>query len=232
MASKIFSQLVSGQMKPTGQHEAELEEAAERKGVSLEGVFLLRAKNGLSDDAIDYFFDRADYLIDQILNDMANEDIENLPRAIQRASKKSKTKVKGSLVLRDRAGRFISPIQLERLLNMTLYTYARRFMGTEGQLVNRTGRLAHSGVVTHIDLEGGDIPRLSFFYTYMLYPYEVFHNPAYPHLNPTGQRSPDKLFADAIQSAVRELLAPSSLAVFENGSVRFIKEGGNSRYER
>lgn len=214
MASSVFTDLVSRALDKeyTGDDTTQVGQisaAAEAKAFSLAGTFSLRAEEDLSDEDMAIFEARAAEFVSEIIDQMANEDIEKLVnQEYYRENKKSTTDIKGTSVLRDKRGRFISPANLERLLNLTLYKYALVNMGQGGQLVNRTGRLAGSGTVTGINVKNRNV---SFFYTYMLYPYEVFENSVGQPLNPDGRRSPVRLFREAIDMALKDLLSPTSL---------------------
>lgn len=232
MASSVFLNTVLKQIKG-GQHEAELIEAAAQRGADLANTYTLRASKGgdLSKEDIQAAEMAAALSVDRILKDMAATSIEELAGQREKTHRhKSKIKVQSNLTLQDRRGRFITPLQLTRLLNMTLYRYAQEHMGRGGQLINRTGRLAGSGFIDEMVLEGVPNPSLSVYFSYMVYPYEVFHNPRYKHLNPTGNRLPNELFAQAIKSGLRDILLPKSLAKLQ-GSVELIKERGERPYK-
>lgn len=234
MASKIFQQTLKEQLGKkykgdrSGQ-QLEILEKARVKSTSLAFTIKIRSKQSgespndgflLSQPDIDDFFEAADKLVVDILRNMANEDIEELTnQTTKRLDKRSTTSVKGGAFLRDKKGRFISPFNLERLLNLTLYTYAQRHMGVDGQLKNRTGRLAHSGVVTGINTDSYT-QSVSFFFTYMLYPYEVFENRPDGRYDGTNY-SPIRLFKDAIMSALNDLLSPTSVKMINENSIKF-----------
>ena len=215
MVSGQFRQIVADQLKKNatkikaGTQAADLIEAAEFKFMSLKGMFELRAQEGLLEEDIDSFEDAAARYVDLILMDAADEDVEKLANQTTfRSNKKSKTKTGSFGLLRDKRNRPISTLNLQRLLNLVLVTYTKRLMGSGDRLVNRTGRLANSGVVTEIR-EKPESRSVSFFFTYMLYPYQVFEPGR--RLGSPPDRSPKLLFKDAINLALDSLLHPTSL---------------------
>lgn len=214
MSSPSFKNIVAQQLGKkfndrAGTQSADLIEAAQFKFMQLKGTLELRAELGLLEQDIESFEEAASDFVTLILQDVANEDIEKLAnQETFRVNKKSKTKVRQTNLLRDRRNRPISPLNLQRLLNLTLVGYTKSLMGTGGRLNNRTGRLANSGVVTEVrELPASD--SASFFFTYMLYPYQVFE-PGRRLGNPI-ERSPKALFKDAILLALDNLLHPTSL---------------------
>lgn len=217
MSTPVFKEIVAKQLgvkfnDRSGTQSADLIEAAQFKFLELKGTFELRAQEGLLEEDIQDFDKAASRYVDLILMNAADEDIEKLVNQQSfRVDKRSKTRVRQSNLLRDRRNRPISPLNLQRLLNLVLVAHTKSLMGTGGRLVNRTGRLANSGVVTEIR-ETPKSNSVSFFFTYMLYPYEVFE-PYSPDTRGLGskQRSPKALFKEAINLALDSLLHPTSL---------------------
>jgi hypothetical protein len=225
MSSEQFKQIVEQQLgkkiRRSGTQGADLIAAASLKAMSLQGMFQLRAEEGLLEEDIQDFEAAAFRYVELILRDAADEDVEKLAnQETFRLNKKSKTKVASLGLLRDKRNRVISPLNLQRLLNLTLVKFTQSLMGTSGRLNNQTGRLANSGTVTEVR-ETPKSRSASFFFTYMLYPYQVFE--------PGGSmgssdRSPQQLFKDAINLALTSLLHPTSLP--ERKHRRIIMRGG------
>lgn len=185
-----------------------IEESIIGKGLSMRGMFQARAETGegippkLAEDAEEAVLKQ----LDDILDDMADMDLFMLSDGDTWYSKYKKGSVKTSgSFLQDKRGKFISALKLKQLLNLTLYKHARDLMGIDGQLVHRTGRLAHSGVITDI-ATNGETRTVSYQFLYMLYPYQVFDNTSNPKLNNNGLRSPEKLFKEATLSALQSIL--------------------------
>lgn len=200
-----------------GSQAAELVIQANTKFSALSAMFKLSAEQrGSRGDAyldprdVDGMLQAANDLVDKILLDHANEDVEELIKQKDfRVDKKTKINVRASGLLRlRRSGQMISGVNLVRMMNTMLYQYAQDRMGVGGQLINRTGRLAHSGTVTGVEQEGTD--GLSFHFTYMLYPYQVFENDP-GGMGDNGRRSPVALFDSAVTALAKELLNPNGL---------------------
>lgn len=214
MSSPAFRDLVAKQLgikfsERAGTQSADLIEQAEFKFLQLKGMLELRAEQGLLEEDIQDFDIASSRYVDLILMDAADEDVEKLAnQQTFRVNKKSKTGVRATNLLRDKRNGPISPLNLQRLLNLTLVRYAKQLMGTGGRLVNRSGRLANSGTVTEIR-ETPASNSVSFFFTYMLYPYQVFEPGR--RLGDPPERSPKALFKDAINLALNDLLHSTSL---------------------
>ena len=192
-----------------GTQSAEIRAAMSVKAGSLTAMLAARAEQGLLPQDIASFEDAADEYVAGILRLMAETDVDRLFSNSELLSEKStkKKKIKSSGGLRDSRGRLIKLTTLERLLNLTLVRYTQELMGTEGRLVNRTGRLANSGVVSGMDSNNDN---LSVYFSYMTFPYAVFENGP---KSDGGRRSPASLFSDAIHLALRDLLSPKSTVV-------------------
>lgn len=214
MTTPQFRDIVAKQLgikfsERAGTQSADLIEQAEFKFLQLKGMLELRAEQGLLEKDIQDFDAAASRYVDLILMDAADEDVEKLAnQQTFRVNKKSKTGVRATNLLRDKRNRPISPLNLQRLLNLTLVRYAKQLMGMGERLVNRTGRLANSGTVTEVR-ETPASNSVSFFFTYMLYPYQVFEPGR--RLGDPPERSPKALFKDAINLALNDLLHPTSL---------------------
>lgn len=213
MASSTFEQILKKELgskysRRASTQTADILHEAEMKKMSLASTFKFRAERGLAPEDIADFEEAASEYVDNILELAVDEDIERLAnQRTFRAKGRSKTPVKSAGMLIDRRNRQISPQNLERLLNLTLYNYAKDLMDTRGRLENQSGRLAHSGAVTKIE-ENPKARRVSFYFTYMLYPYQVFESG--PKSN-GGRRDPAKLFKEAIHMALDRFLKPGTL---------------------
>lgn len=214
MTTPQFRDIVAKQLgakfnRKAGTQSADLIEQAEFKFLELKGMLEFRAKEGLLEEDIEDFEEAASKYVELILMDAANEDVEKLAnQQTFRTNKKSKTTVRKTNLLKDRRGKPISPLNLQRLLNLTLVGYTKSLMGSDGRLANQSGRLANSGVVTEVR-ETPASNSVSFFFTYMLYPYQVFE-PGRRLGSPTT-RSPKELFKTAINLALNDLLHETSL---------------------
>lgn len=208
MASKVFEDIIASAIRVNGRvpsQSAVLEEATYRKGLDLKATMALRADDDLSEDDMASFERGVDQYVDDLMEGLFRRNINSIIDTNERKGRKTKLKVSTVYGLRDRSGRGMSALTLTRLLNLTLYKYAQELMGRDGRLTNRTGRLAHSGVVTEISQKTPGT--VSIFFRYMLYPYEVFE--------PGGKmgkanRSPSQLFTDATRNALEDILSPSS----------------------
>lgn len=175
------------------------------KGLNLRATLEARAATEVFDgqDEADFEILAAEY-ISRIIDDMPNSVIAT--DDTWHSDKGTGTiEVKGSF-LQDKKGKFISPLNLKRIINLTLYKYATDLMGVNGQLIYQTGRLAHSGIVHSLK---GSYGNVSAYFSYMLYPYEVFENN--PNMNNGGRRSPVKLFTQAIDAALNDILHETTL---------------------
>ena len=208
MPSPTYKQLVERQLgsRFKGQSQlARIEIFSEFKGVALNRMtFEVAAKYGMEEDSevIEALDNAASRFVDNILDNITDSDLFK-ERKPYKKSTKDQIQISTPGLFRDKSGKFISAFNLQRLLNLTLYSYVAELM-TEGsgRLVYRTGRLAHSGLITGI--REGKNRNVSFYFRYMLAPYEVFENN--PRMNPTGERSPIKLFSTAIYNALQDML--------------------------
>lgn len=208
MASKIFEDIISSAIRVDGKavsQKAIIEEATRRKGLDLQTTLALRADEDLEDADMEAFEKGANQYVDDLMDGMFRKNLDAIMNSSERRGKKTKVKVSTVYGLRDRSGKGISALNLTKLLNLVLYKYAQQLMGKDGRLVNRTGRLAHSGFISQVSQKAPGT--VSIFFRYMIYPYEVFE--------PGGRmgsvaRSPEKLFTEAINNALADLLSPSS----------------------
>lgn len=208
MASNIFENIVASALRVGNKapsQNAIIQEATSRKGLDLRATMSLRAEDDLSEEDTKAFEKSVDQYVDDLMEGLFRRNINAIIDTSERKGKKTKIKVTAVYGLRDRAGRAISALSLTRLLNLTLYKYAQELMGKNGRLVNRTGRLAHSGVITNISQQKPGT--VSIYFKYMLYPYEVFEPGGKMG---TANRSPSQLFTDATNNALRDILNPSS----------------------
>lgn len=208
MASSIFEDIVASALRVGGRapsQQAVLSEAEKRKGLDLQVTLALRADEDLTDSDIKSFEAAASKYVDDLIDGLFRRNLDAIVDSSQRKGKKTKIKVSTVYGLRDRSGKAMSALNLTRLLNLVLYKYAQQLMGSGGRLVNRTGRLAHSGVVTQITQP--TTGSVSIFFKYMTYPYEIFE--------PEGRmgsssRSPSNLFKEATTNALEDILSPST----------------------
>lgn len=208
MASKIFEDIIASAVKVGNKAPSQaaiIQEATTRKGLDLQTTLSMRADEELSPEDLASFEKGVDQYVDDLLDGLFRRNIESIINTNERKGRKTKIKVTTVYGLRDRAGRAMSALSLTRLLNLTLYKYAQELMGRDGRLVNRTGRLAHSGVITSVSQAAPGT--VSIYFKYMLYPYEVFEPGGKMG---TANRSPSQLFIDATNNALRDILNPSS----------------------
>lgn len=109
--------------------------------------------------------------------------------------------------LKDKNNRAIGARDLITLLNLSLHDHIKSFMGTQGRLVYRTGRLANSANVTGLDLDN----KLSVFFNYQTAPYSVFESGG--KMFKPG-RPPSDLIRDSILKALRYYLSKDSFASY------------------
>lgn len=211
MASAIYEEILAKALQQNPgvkrvKGDLLLKTAMEQKAMDLTNTIALRRADGaeISENDLKAAEDSAEQYVDALIDDMVRMDLDSLIKYNKRKS--SRTKAPGEPVrsLRRRTGQFIKAADLQSLLNVVLYRYAQQFMGSP-RLNNRTGRLAHSGVVTSI--VNADKPKVSLYFRYMTAPYSVFE--------PGGKmgsnvRSPKNLFKDAIDAALSDILNPAS----------------------
>lgn len=198
----------------------------EAKGLALKGTFEVKGRLNEEIDLSGFISDAegaAAARVDLLLDGMLTQDLWDPDRRTKyrvSSSIQVPDKVSG---LRDSKGRFISGLQLSRVLNLVLHDEVERLMGTGNRLEYKTGRLANSAQVTKIgyDSASGDQrkSRVSIFFQYMLAPYEVFEQ---GHAMHKQGRSPTILIKTAIMNALKKALSPSSFkkAIFNIGGTR------------
>lgn len=183
----------------------------EQKGLDLAGTLEVRMR-GEGEVAEEDIEEQASLAavrrIEDIIDGVLSQDIfdARMFTKTTRTKKRGTVEVSSSIsALRGRDGKFLSPTSLARVLNLTLFSYVQEFM-KEPALVNRTGRFAHSANITSVTLNkklGTQRKnRGSIFFSYMLFPYQVFES------NP--RRDPRKLITKAISQALRKVLSPDS----------------------
>lgn len=213
MASKLYEEILAEALKKTeGTKRVSgallLKTAMEQKKLDLTSTIAVRRGDGteISDNDIKAAEDSANAYVDSLVEDMARMDLDQLIKYDKRSRKTSKAPGENVRGLRRRTGQFIKSADLQTLLNLTLYRYVQARMGSP-RLNNRTGRLAHSGVVTSIS--NAEKPKVSLYFKYMTYPYAVFEPESG---NPRGSeaRSPKQLFKDALNDALGDILNPAS----------------------
>jgi hypothetical protein len=229
MASGVFADILQRALRAKGKNEklvdAVLEITSRQKGLDLANTIVLRStdEGGLTDSDILAAESAADDYVDNLLNDLMKGDLQELIDTRKSSKTKSKIKVSPIGAIRLKSGAFIGGADLARLLNSVLYRYAQDLMGSGGRLVNRTGRLAHSGVVSNISQKnfGG---KVSLYFQYMIAPYSVFE-PGSGNSRGSAARSPASLFKQALNNALGDLLTKASVDKF---SVRWTTRGNRS----
>lgn len=224
MASNIYQEILAKAMKRapgTGETKALVVDLAlEQKRVALSSTIAIRRSDGedVTPEEMKAAEDAASDYVDSVIAGMVSMDLDKLIQQNKRTKSKklAEGKVSGGALRRKKVGNvsvFISPKDLRTLLNSMLFKYAQQLMGTGGRLVNRTGRLAHSGFVTKITDSTGKKAKansmVSVYFRYMMEPYEHFE----PYKNgprASKARSPSDLFRDALNNALTDILEPQS----------------------
>lgn len=213
MASKLYEEILAEALKRTEgtkrvSNALLLKTAVEQKKIDLTSTIAVRRADGeeISENDIRAAEDSAEAYVDALVADMARMDLDQLIKYNKRSKKTSKAPGENVRGLRRRTGQFIKAADLQTLLNVTLYRYTQAIMGSP-RLNNRTGRLAHSGVVTSIVNE--DKQKVSLYFRYMTYPYAVFE-PEGGNPKASSARSPKQLFKDALNDALSDILNPAS----------------------
>tara|TARA_Y100001938_G_scaffold111625_1_gene152789 strand:- start:653 stop:1282 length:630 start_codon:yes stop_codon:yes gene_type:complete len=189
-----------GQLKENSQ-EAVLLSKIRSKSLSLSATITLRASEYLGEESLDAIDSATDDLVDTLIEEMLNGTEHNSTRS-------GKVKVDKIRGIRTKNGAFISALNLQRLLQLTLHDYVKSLMGTEDRLNYQTGRLAHSANILSITENEG---RGSIYFSYMLYPYSTFE-PGGKQYKPG--RPPSELIDDALDKALADILHPDSLNKF------------------
>lgn len=203
-ALEIVKSALGDKFREDSYQTAQLVSGIEQRGLNIAGVFELRGEEFIED--LVGFETSIEEAIEIDIQRLLNIEILKVPDTKSTKTSKSKHKIRSSYGLRDRKGRFISPLNLTRLINLSLDMYAKRLMGQAGRLTNRTGRLANSGRVTSVESNARN--SFKFIYDYMKKPYETFE--PYGKLG-SEQRSPAKLFKDAISLALKDLLSKTTV---------------------
>lgn len=214
MFQEILNRHLSKSNK-TGRVSANLSTNIEAKGLALAGTLEVRMEDEVfAEDIEDQAMLAASRRLDDILSDVVSMDVLDgrFFTSLTRTQEKGKVNVPTTVYgLRDKQGRVLSGLGLARLLNLTLFAHVQSLMGPS-TLVNRTGRFAHSAHIT--DVLASDKVRVdpkysvSIFFSYMLYPYEIFEKTE--PWSDGGRRSPSQLIDKAIDIALRDILNPAS----------------------
>lgn len=203
-ALEIVKQALGDKFNEGSYQTAQLVSKIEQRGLNIQGVFDLRGTDFIED--LVGFETSIENAIQIDIESLLKVDILKVPDSKSSKASGSKHKIRSSYGLRDKKGRFISPINLTRLINLSLDMYAKRLMGQSGRLRNRTGRLANSGRILYVESSARN--SFKFIYDYMRSPYETFE--PYGKMG-TEQRSPAKLFKDAINLALKDLLSKTTV---------------------
>lgn len=152
-----------------------------QKGTSLFGSFKIRMEKegtgelaeGVEEGAFNAAVLRLEGILDaKLIEDPLGNKFFSGNKKIKKATK-AKVPVK-PFGLRDKGGRLLSEQSLVRILNVRLFEQVKDKMGVP-TLVFRTGRFASSAKVSSFTLSENRNPATaSVFFTYMLYPYQVF----------------------------------------------------------
>lgn len=217
MASKLFEDIFAEAMKKNTKVERInqallISSSVEQKKISLSSTIAVRRADGEDISEADLLAaeDSAEAYVDALVDEMALMDLDALIKYDKRTKKKLKAPGESIKGLRRSTGQFIKPATLQSLLNITLYKYVQGMMGSP-RLNNRTGRLAHSGVVTEISSKSKKNDRISLYFRYMTAPYSVFE-PGSGNPRASEARSPQELFRDALNNALTDILNPASKA--------------------
>jgi hypothetical protein len=177
------------------------------KGLDLKGTLELRFKDEMpeatekeiADKALTAAVTRIEDIISGVLSkDMLSNGFLNKTTKTKKSGKVDiAAKIAG---LQGADGRFISAINLAKILNVTLFEHVKNLMVAPA-LVNDTGRFAHSAHINGIT-GGKNQTRGSIFFSYMLMPYAVFAG--------HKTRDPASLIKKAISIALAKALSPSS----------------------
>lgn len=115
-------------------------------------------------------------------------------------------------------GKLISQKNLQFLLNLLMKEYMLKEMtspragtGRNSPLRNRTGRFVTSAEVTNVRLSNlpsaGGKQKLSLYYNYMIYPYQVFDPARSSRQDMASQaRNPVRIIGEALAKAARDLV--------------------------
>lgn len=186
---------------------ATLETALIKKGLGLEGMFSMRLSQETEDDQNipDKALAAASERIDGLIEGILDREIEGGSRSIKF---RGRTEIVGtSRGITTKDGRIISTRNLGNLLNAALFEAVRENMRLP-RLVFRTGRFAHSANIMRVEardrLETQRKNRVSIFYSYMLFPYQVFEK--------NKNRDPRPLIELSIKQTLKDLLSPRSFA--------------------
>jgi hypothetical protein len=176
------------------------------KGTELAGTIEIRMKNEVSEDEIvEQAVAAASRRIDDIISGIISQDVLSgqFFTSTTRTRKVGEVDIPTKLAgLQGANGKFMSALNLSRILNLTLFEQVKGLM-EEPALVYRTGRFAQSAHINGIVANTNQVKsRGSIYFSYMLFPYAVFAG--HP------DRDPASLIREAISMALRKALSPSS----------------------
>lgn len=184
------------------------------KGLSLKNSFIeLKSTDVFAEGVVDDAFNAASERLDDILeNIVMGQRFFDKKTETTKFAKKGRVKIPGEVRgLRNKAGQFISGLQLSVILNSTLDNYISQLMGHDGRLERQSGRLSNSAQVTGIRFQDNVANqrenKVSIFFNYMIAPYSVFEEGGRQH---KPGRSPSILIKEALHLALRNALSKTS----------------------
>jgi len=206
-------QRVLGRIPKKASQKAIWEQALEGKRTDLKGVIEARSESPMDTQTIQGIETYVDLQVESIMEGILAQDVWD---------KDSKTKIRNTgkldvpavYGLTDRSGTPISALNLTRLLNLTLNTYVQRLMGTEGRLVNRTGRFSNSVQINSLKFSSAlaENRSVSVYFHYMVAPYSVFGQGGQMY---SVKRDPSRLISQAIRNAFKETLSEESYSFLQ-----------------
>jgi hypothetical protein len=176
------------------------------KGLNLKGTIGIDVKGEVHEDeivrdALSSAVRRIEDIIEGVMSQdmLASRTLDKVTKVDKKGKVNIPTKLAG---LQGSDGKFISALNLTRILNLTLFQHVKNLMGEPG-LVNRTGRFANSAHITALQANKDQTKsRGSIYFSYMLVPYAVFAG--------HKDRDPATLIREAISIALAKALTPSS----------------------
>jgi hypothetical protein len=185
------------------------------KGVELEGTIAVRLKeegeplDNIPEKAFQAAVLRVEDIIDGVISRNMLSDTFFTTTTVTR--KKSQVAVPAKATgLRDSGGRYLSAINLARLLNITIFEHVKDNM-VRPALKYGTGRFAHSVQINELKVlkspSENSKGKASIYFSYMLLPYAVFSG--------DENRDPGELIRKAVAVALRKALNTASFSKME-----------------